>query len=267
MQCNICGTATESFAEQIVLRRFPVRLFRCPACEFIQTEEPYWLAEAYAEAINETDVGLISRNVALADISRAVINLFFDRNGRFLDWGGGYGVFTRMMRDRGLEFFRYDKYCANLFARGLDLKDAAGGRFELVTAFEVFEHVADPVGEVRSLLQHSDSILFTTQLLPEKQALQPDWWYFGAEHGQHVSFYSLHSLRLIAEQFGLRLFSDGRLVHLLTSKRIVDPAFRFAVKPRIALMLNLLFHRPSLLPRDYQAAIDRIKIPEKHESR
>ncbi len=38
----------------------------------------------------------------------------------FLDYAGGYGVFTRLMRDIGFDFYWHDPYTQNLFANGFE---------------------------------------------------------------------------------------------------------------------------------------------------
>ena len=122
--------------------KYDIEYFRCRDCHFIQTEDPYWLQEAYGDAIISSDVGLISRNERFARIADRVLNFVYPKAFHCLDYGGGYGLFTRMMRDRGHHFLHRDPYCDNLFAAGLDAGPKATG-FDFLTAFEVFEHFAD----------------------------------------------------------------------------------------------------------------------------
>ena len=79
-----------------MLERHSCAYFSCERCGFVQTEEPYWLEEAYAEPINRSDVGLVLRNQRLVQITKLLITkllitAFFDPKGRFVDHGGGYG--------------------------------------------------------------------------------------------------------------------------------------------------------------------------------
>ena len=78
---------------------------------------------------------------------------------------GGYGIFTRLMRDIGFDFYWYDPHSINLLARGFETR-SKNYKYELVTAFEVFEHFAELIKEIESMLQFSDNILFSTELLP-----------------------------------------------------------------------------------------------------
>ena len=51
-----------------------VDYFECPNCGYVQTETPYWLGRAYAEAINDNDTGILVRNQANARIVLATID-------------------------------------------------------------------------------------------------------------------------------------------------------------------------------------------------
>jgi len=52
-----------------------------------------------------------------------------------------------------------------------------GRRYELVSAFEVFEHLVNPLEEIERMLRLSDSILFSTLLVPTPAPGLADWWY------------------------------------------------------------------------------------------
>jgi hypothetical protein len=251
MNCKICSRPTTPFDTAVVLARYTVDYYQCPHCGFIQTQEPHWLEEAYANPINASDIGLASRNVNLALVAQTVIAPFFSRDGRFLDYGGGYGLFVRLMRDAGLDFYCYDKHCPNMFARGFEVEAPQAHAYELVTAFEVFEHLVQPLEEIGRILQYSRNILFSTSLVPTRTPKLTDWWYFGLDHGQHVAIYSLASLKEIARHFDLNLLSDGRRLHLLTDKRLPRLAFKLASSPAVAYLGSRLVRKPSLLPQDY----------------
>ena len=250
MNCHICSGVAHLIADLTVLGKYPVSYFRCARCGFVQTEEPYWLEEAYSEAINRNDVGLVNRNVTLARQTRIILSAFFDADGRFLDYGGGYGLLVRMMRDAGLDFYRQDKYCENIFAADFEAEEG-DGPYELVTAYELFEHLADPLRGVEELLTCSRNILFTTELLPQECPRPGDWWYYIPEYGQHVSFYSLASLQVIADRYRLHLCSDGESLHLFSEKKISQRLFRLTLHKALAHLIRRLKRRTSLVDADY----------------
>lgn len=253
MPCNVCSAPVSSLWRAKVLGKYDVEYFRCGRCGFIQTEAPYWLSESYADAITATDLGLVGRNYYYSVVTRAILTCLFNADGRFVDYGGGYGIFVRLMRDAGFDFYWMDRYCENLFARGFRA-EAGGGEYELLTAWEVFEHMLDPLREVAEMAALSDNILFSTELIPAGEAELKSWWYFCTEHGQHISFYSAETLSFIAGRFGMRVVSLGPSLHLFSRRSISGPLFRFIAHPRIAPLINLLRRRPTLLESDYQAA-------------
>lgn len=257
MPCKICEKDVELFSRARLLGKYDVEFYRCRSCGFICTEKPYWLEEAYSFAITGSDVGLVRRNSRLTTIVRVLLTTFFNANGRFLDFAGGYGLFTRMMRDNGFDFSWYDRYCTNLFAGGFAADLNNGSCYDLVTAFEVFEHLVEPVEELDEILKYSKNILFTTDLLPEPAPKPNEWWYYGIEHGQHVSFYTKKSLKVLAEKKGLNFYSNGATVHLITEKKLPVPLFFLLARHRTSSLIAPLLMNKSLLEDDFRAVSGR----------
>ena len=212
MNCKICRSSCNLLFNTLVLQKYNVNYFQCTSCGFIQTEEPYWLNEAYNDVIAQMDIGLVSRNLEHAIIAEKIINKCFDSNRKFIDYGGGYGLFVRLMRDQGYNFYRQDNYCENIFASFFDVTDITNHEeiiFELLTSFEVFEHLTNPITDILKMFEYSESILFSTELQPlTKITSVNDWWYFVPETGQHISFYTLKSLQYIAATTFSNLYSN-----------------------------------------------------------
>lgn len=258
--CNICATSSSPFANAIILGKYPVQYFLCGNCGFVQTEEPFWLPEAYSEAISRSDIGLVARNISNAKIAKAVIPSFFNPVGRFIDYAGGYGLFVRLMRDSGLDFYRYDKYCKNLFSSDFEADQDVQSQYELLTAFEVFEHLAHPMEEIGRMRTFSQNILFSTELLPASVPKPSEWWYYSLASGQHVAFYTEDALRIIAEKLALNFNTNGRSLHLFSKKKISSMAFKLICRHRVAFLINLFQKQSSLLSADYQM-ITRNELP------
>ena len=126
------------------------------------------------------------------------------------------------MRDIGFDYYWSDKYSQNIFAQGFE--DTMNQPAELVTAFEVFEHLDEPCRDIDQMLKISRNLLFTTELLPDPLPKPHEWWYYGVEHGQHISFYTRQTLKWLARSYNLNYFSLGG-VHLLTEKNISHTKF------------------------------------------
>lgn len=227
--CKICGSNSSHAFTSKVLNKYDVKYFKCRNCDYLFTEEPYWLDEAYKSPINISDTGIMSRNIFFSKIVSSIIYFCFDKSAKYLDYAGGYGIFTRLMRDIGFDFYWHDDFTTNLLARGFEKSES---RYELLTAFEVFEHFVNPIDEVKKMLALSDSIIFSTVTLPQ-DIPSSDWWYYGFEHGQHISFYSEKTLRIIADNFGLNFYSLKNLF-IITRKKL-NP-----VKLKILKIMSLI---------------------------
>src|ERR1039458_2047907 len=210
---------SEPFGRDVIMGKYEIQYFRCPNCGLIETEQPYWLPEAYQQPIAPGDVGLLQRSIKAARATQVYISAFSDASGRFVDFGGGYGTLTRLMRDGGYDFYHHDKHCQNLFASGFEVTEGDCD-FKVVTAFEVLEHLVDPVAEVAQMVRLAKTILFSTEVAPkEKPPLPGSWWYYAPDCGQHVTLYTNRSLDLLAAKFGLRHY-HGAWMHVFTDRQI-----------------------------------------------
>lgn len=276
--CKICGSNSTKIFSGEVLNIYIIDYFQCDDCHFIQTEQPYWLNESYSSAIASTDIGLVSRNINFQNSTAWIIKNYFDYKAKFLDYAGGYGLFVRLMRDNGFDFYRQDIYCENHFAKYFDISENDNiVNFELVTAFEIFEHLVNPIEEISTIFEFSDSIIFSTELQPQiKMHSTDDWWYFAKETGQHVSFYTTKSLEVIAKKMNCYFYSNDRNLHILTKKELFSNPFeewenrnkksllfRFLYKI-IKYLENAFGEKPSdiplksLLEKDYKLVIHKI---------
>jgi hypothetical protein len=274
MISKITGGETALIFTAKLLSKYDVRFYRCKETGFIQTEEPYWLPESYSSAITKLDVGLVMRNQNLTEVAVPLFLRYFNHGSLFLDYAGGYGLFTRMMRDRGFNFYHTDIYCQNLFAEFHDLKELnKNTKFEAVTAFEVLEHLVSPKDEIKDILAYSDNLYFTTELVPPGLKKPDDWWYFSLETGQHISFYTKESLEYIAKQFDKFYYTDGKWQHLFTKTQLSENPFEaLSAKKREHFFIrkmrkflrryderkNLLPKKESLLEADWKEAKKRL---------
>ncbi|MGB7345038.1 MAG: class I SAM-dependent methyltransferase [Pirellulaceae bacterium] len=256
--CRVCNSQTNSFARATILNRYDIEYFRCTDCQFIQTETPYWLDEAYSSAIVSTDVGLVQRNEKFARIVDRTLKFVFPDAQQCVDFGGGYGMFTRMMRDRGHTFSHYDPYCDNLFAQGFQV-NADERRFDVLTAFEVFEHMADPQTDLQQLDTMAEQWVVSTMIVPEPAPQPNDWWYYVLDGGQHVALWSKRALQAAASQHKRHLVTTGKGLHVFSRDKLNEFWTRQILRDRSAKLLDRFRRRRSLLQDDFQTAVAATK--------
>lgn len=225
--CRSCGEKTQYLWNAVVLIDIDVKYFECNNCGYVQTEQPFWLDHAYDSPINESDTGLVARNIRNQQIVVAALWLMGKLDSIVIDSAGGYGLLVRLLRDAGINAFWSDKYCDNLLARGFEWKGSKAG---LVTSFEAFEHFVKPSDELSDLLTKSSNVLISTLLLPSSTPTSDEWWYYGLSHGQHIGFFAHKSLIVLAGMHGKQLVSDGVQYHLFTDQTIQAWKWRLAIK-------------------------------------
>ena len=126
-----------------------------------------------------------------------------------LDYGGGSGLTAELLQKQGFSATTYDPFSK--------LNVVPRKRFDLISCFEVMEHVPSPketVAAMVSLLKEPGAILFSTLIQPvEFETIGLNWWYAGPRNG-HVSLYSRLALDHLFRPYGMTVssFSDG--VHI-----------------------------------------------------
>ncbi len=208
--CRLCDGQLELQFQLQVLGQYRVSYFRCQNCHSLQTERPYWLEQAYrANNLSHLDTGAVQRNLQNLAACWAIAKLLDLDN--VVDVGGGDGLLCRLLRDYEINCFVYDKYASPTYAQGFDVPDFA--RPDLIVAFEVIEHYAEPRNDVEELfVTRPKAVLASTGIFNTQG---PDWWYLAPESGQHVFFYSKPALQLIARTHDYDLVSgSGYLLFL-----------------------------------------------------
>lgn len=126
---------------------------------------------------------------------------------RHLDYGGGAGRLSEMLRQVGWTSDSFDPFFAP--PSGAVGGVAPSGRYQLITAFEVFEHASHPKELALALTKRlaPGGLLIISTLLSDEHVRQGQplaWWYAAPRNG-HIALHSAHSLRLLMRSVGLSL--------------------------------------------------------------
>ncbi len=209
--CRLCGARADYWNAMRLLGRYDVRYFLCTQCGSLETEQPYWLEDAYNVTGTGDDVGAAQRTIDLVLKTSALLDrLGLPRQAECIDFGGGLGLFTRLMRDRGFDFHSYDRYARPFFSDRHSLSSMAGRSPAVITAFEVLEHFPNPAEDLKQLFDSRPALVVATTELFTGQDL--GWPYLGDGTGQHVFFYSRKAIGEIARRFDYALAFVGGLI-------------------------------------------------------
>jgi SAM-dependent methyltransferase len=189
--------------------------YLCPGCGFcFAPEMAMWSQSKFAECIYNQDYVLVDPDyieIRPRNFAEKLIETFPLRASAFqhLDYGSGSGLMSNLLRERGWQSVAYDPF-VNREAQIDQL-----GKFDLITAYEVFEHVPDPrqlMHNLSELLAPKGVILFSTllsdgYLVPHRKLT---WWYASPRNG-HISLFSKQSLQVLAKDsaFHFGSFSEG----------------------------------------------------------
>ena len=206
--CRLCGARANFWNRTRLLNRYNASYYLCSQCGSLETERPYWLEVAYDVTGVGDDMGAGQRTIDLVLKTSALLDrIKLPANAECIDVGGGLGLFTRLMRDRGINFLSYDLYAQPFFSDRYCLTSLEGRSPAVVTAFEVLEHFTNPADDLNQLFQSRPALVIATTELFTGQDLS--WPYFAEGTGQHVFFYSPRALTQIAKRFGYSLAHVG----------------------------------------------------------
>jgi SAM-dependent methyltransferase len=224
-----CEEARGKFLD---LSGIPVYYALCRKCGFCFAPELVtWELEEFEERIYNDEYVFVDPDY-LETRPRAnaayLISLFGDRahSIKHLDYGGGSGLLSKVLSDSNWQSISYDPFAD----RNVGIEEL--GKFDLITAFEVFEHVPDIqelMSNLHSLLSPNGLVMFSTLVsdgsIHANQRIS--WWYASPRNG-HISLFSRKSLGILARDSGFNFgsFSEGLHVFFTKEPSWADHIFR-----------------------------------------
>ncbi len=267
-RCHVCGGAnpTLEFEEP------PYRVLRCDECSMVWITprwhddaihsvygEDYWRSDSpktkgYANYASEAALYLKTFRRRMKFVSRHVAP-----GGRILDVGCAAGFFLRVAREAGhdvqgvevsaaiareavRELGSERVFIGTLDAVPQDRPGCARGSFDLVTMWDVIEHVPDPralLTQARAMMRPEGRLIVETQNVDSRFAnlLGRKWHHY--KHEEHIYHFNPKTIRRVLDQAGFEIESmtsafAGKYVSLgFIAERAsrLNRAASFALKP------------------------------------
>ncbi|QWD75843.1 methyltransferase domain-containing protein [Polynucleobacter sp. MWH-UH24A] len=193
--CRLCGNIAKFSFQKRILSKYDVEYFHCQTCAALQTENPYWLEEAYQPINEQLDTGQFIRclhNAAFLDALTSQLNLSIET---LIDYGCGSGLTARILRDIGINAYGYDTYSTPRLLMGFQKENLEGAA--IINLCEVAEHFPNPKSSFDNIFSCNPKIVVVqTGIFNEPDV---SWSYLAPEHGQHIFFYSEKTISYLAK--------------------------------------------------------------------
>jgi 2-polyprenyl-3-methyl-5-hydroxy-6-metoxy-1,4-benzoquinol methylase len=227
--CMLCGSEISSE----MFRDGQFRVVRCADCQMVWVTPrlkpevlPSVYNEGYWESTSPKDRGYADyRRAAPLYIKTfrkrySLIEKFAGTKGRTLDIGCAAGFFLKVMKDKGWEVsgvelspeiaaYARDTFdLEDIFVGTLDEAPHQEKSFDLVTMWDVIEHIAEPLPFLKraaSLLKDTGCLILETQNVDSRFAkrLGPRWHHY--KHLEHLYHFNPKTIERLLDQAGLEI--------------------------------------------------------------
>lgn len=232
LPCPVCGSqcapldvvdfnksCAESWGMRLPLSGVSIYYYLCGRCgycyapEFLHWRPEDFRARIYNEDYIQVDPDYVEKRPS--NNASGLINMFGHAASsiRHLDYGSGSGLLSALLNQAGWSSIAYDPYA------NPDIAPGTSGRFDLITALEIFEHVADVnrlMTDITGLLAENGVLMISTLLSDGCIAPQQriNWWYASPRNG-HISLFSKQSLAILAARYGFNLGVYSADLHVM----------------------------------------------------
>ena len=204
-KCIICGSST-----RVIHHPKIADFHHCPTCDFIAKDKQHLISKQEEFEIYERHHNSIDDPVYVEYFNRFLLDAVFpfvQVGKQGFDFGSGPSpVLAQILkRDHDYQMDIYDLFYA-------PSKTYIDKQYDLITATEVIEHLADPLKTFRILAQllKPNGILAIMTLFHHNDDKTFLTWHYIRDHS-HISFYTPKTMEYIAEQVGLKMIYTNDL--------------------------------------------------------
>lgn len=263
---QFCPVCSSEHLRQKPLYDIKIRLMFCRSCSFVfmhripDAEELnlYYSKYSYIKEAYLSPITIKSYQKLLDEFET------YRQTGNLLDVGCGRGWFLEIAKQRGWNVFGTEysetsiRLCRN---KGIDMKEGVLNaqdfdnlQFDVITSFEVIEHLSDPaahVREIQKLLRQGGLFYCTTPNFNALQRYIRKSNYSIITYPEHLSYFTKSTLCLLAKKHDLKKLkfrstgislsvkkkSGSKTSVCCNSPEHPDEKFRSRIEKRIVLKL------------------------------
>jgi SAM-dependent methyltransferase len=241
MKCSLCQSHMIPF-----LRKNGYTIFSCNTCGFAQTdlhsnygdfikenyEKGYFMGEprysAYVNYKEDKSLILVNMRKFMGKIKK------YKKFGKLLDIGCAMGFFVEMAQSEGFDAYGLDpsQYAVNeakkilgnrIKEASLETADYAQKSFDVITMFDVFEHLGDPIGDLNKIcgwLKDDGIIMIVTGNRQSVVAkiMKRRWTFYIPP--QHLYFFDRKTMKIALKKTGLRDLEWSQIGKWLTLRYV-----------------------------------------------
>lgn len=231
------------------------QILRCLQCGLIFMKpkyDPQRLRMEYAKVEDPTYLKNLKIRERMFEYNLSKVSQYIRPGHRLLDIGSYCGAFLKVANDQGLEAFGVEPsaWAVEESRRYFDAKVLCGttndlpddiGKFDIITLWDVLEHLSDPVQELRSvyeLLKNEGTLLFSTLMI--------DNWFprIAGKHwpwlmDMHLFYFTEDTISDMLERTGFTIMESFNYCHMVSLDYLLSKLGTLGVKGAERLSLYL----------------------------
>ena len=147
-----------------------------------------------------------------------------------LDFGGGLGGLSSFLMNADVDSCLFENGYAASYAKsnGVKVVSELDQEYDIVTSFEVFEHLIEPIESIKSIsgaVKKNGYLIITTGNLGKHKGPIAEWDYVRFNPDVHVLFFSPKSMEKLLLRFGfvrqLKNFHSELIVHKIINHLVI----------------------------------------------